>query len=134
MNLRLNSGNFYLVFGYKKFQTTNTSVVVWFWMNSMLVLEVVWNGEVYEESWYQKGQKSAFLGKIARWYRYLHRVVLVPLNRTHLVPVPRQVVPVPTYRMCLVPVPTYRMCLVPVPNIVVLVSQLPTAQIFVISA
>ena len=104
MNLRLNSGNFYLVFGYKKFQTTNTSVVVWFWMNSMLVLEVVWNGEVYEESWYQKGQKSAFLGKTARWYQYLHRVVLVPLNRTHLVPVPRQVVPVPTYRMCLVPV------------------------------
>ena len=90
----------------------------------MLVLEVVWNGEVYEESLYQKGQKSAFLGKTAKWYRYLHRVVLVPLNRTHLVPVPRQVVPVPTYRMCLVPVP----------NIVVLVSQLPTAQIFVIFA
>ena len=124
MNLRLNSGNFYLVFGYKKFQPTNTSVVVWFWMNSMFVLEVVWNGEVYEESWYQKGQKSTFLGKTARWYRYQNRVVLVPLNRTHLVPVTRQVVPVPTYRMCLVPVP----------NIVVLVSQLPTAQIFVISA
>ena len=24
-----------------KFQTTNTSVVVWFWINSMLVIEVV---------------------------------------------------------------------------------------------
>ena len=24
-----------------KFQTTNTSVVVWFWVNSMLVFEVV---------------------------------------------------------------------------------------------
>ena len=47
------------------------------------------------------------------WYRY-------PLNRTHLVPVPRQVVPVPPYRMCLVPVP----------NIVVSVPQCPKAQIF----
>ena len=37
---------FYLGFGYMKFQTTNTSVVVWFWMNSMLVLEVLWNREV----------------------------------------------------------------------------------------
>ena len=56
------------------------------------------------------------------WYRYQNREVPVPLNRTHLVPVPRKVVPVPTYRMCLVPVP----------NIVVPVPQLPKAQIFVI--
>ena len=70
-----------------------------------------------------KGQKSAFLGKTARWYQYQNKVVPVPFNRTHLVPVPRQVVPVPTYRMCLVPAP----------NIVVPVPQLPTAQIFVIS-
>ena len=27
--------------GYMKFQTTNTSVLVWFWINSMLVFEVV---------------------------------------------------------------------------------------------
>ena len=46
MELRLNSCDFYLGFGYKKFQTTNKSVVMWFWMNSMLVLEVLWNREV----------------------------------------------------------------------------------------
>ena len=46
MGLRLNSWDLYLEFGYKNFQTTNTSVVVWFWMNFMLVLEVLWNGEV----------------------------------------------------------------------------------------
>ena len=46
VDLRLNSWDFYLGFSYKKFQTTNTSVVVWFWMNSMLVLEVLWNREV----------------------------------------------------------------------------------------
>ena len=79
--------------------------------------------KLYEENWYQRGQKPAILGKTTRWYRYQNRVVPVPLNRTHLVPVPRQVVPLPTYRMCLVPVP----------NIVVPVPQLPKAQIFVIS-
>ena len=92
-------------------------------MNSMLVLRYYGIEKLYEESWYQKGQKSTFMGKTARWYRYQNRVVPVPLNRTHLVPVPRQVVPVPTYRMRLVPVP----------NIVVPVPQLSTAQIFVIS-
>ena len=46
MDLRLNSWDFYLGFGYMKFQTTNTSVMVWFWMNSMLVLEVLQNREV----------------------------------------------------------------------------------------
>ena len=46
MDLRLNSWDFYLGFGYVKFQTTNTSVMVWFWMNSMLVLEVLRNREV----------------------------------------------------------------------------------------
>ena len=46
MDLGLNSWDFYLGFGYKKFQSTNTSVMVWFWMNSMLVFEVLWNGEV----------------------------------------------------------------------------------------
>ena len=46
MDLGLNSCDLYLGFGYMRFQTTNTSVMVWFWMNSMLVLEVLWNGEV----------------------------------------------------------------------------------------
>ena len=46
-----------------------------------------------------------------------------PLNITYLVPVPRQVVPIPTCKMCLVLVP----------NIVVPVPQCPKAQIFVIS-
>ena len=79
--------------------------------------------KLYEGKWYQKGQKAAFLGKTTRWYRYQNRVVLVPLNRTYLVSVPRQVVPVPTCRMCLVSVP----------NIVVPVPQLPKVQILVIS-
>ena len=78
---------------------------------------------LYEEKWYQKGQELAFMGKTTRWYRYQNRVVPVPLNKTHLVPVPRQVVLVPTCGMCLVPVP----------NIVVPVPQCPKAQIFVIS-
>ena len=72
--------------------------------------------KLYEGKWYQKGQESAILGKTTRWYPYQNRVVPVPLNRTHLEPVP-----------------TYKMCLVPVPDIVVLVPQLPKAQIFVIS-
>ena len=46
VDLGLTSWDFYLGFGYMKFQTTNTSVMVWFWMNSMLVLEVLWNREV----------------------------------------------------------------------------------------
>ena len=46
MDLGLNSWDFYLGFGYMEFQTTNTSVVVWFWVNSKLVLEVLWNREV----------------------------------------------------------------------------------------
>ena len=29
-----------------KFQITNSSVMEWFGMNSMLVLEVLWNGEL----------------------------------------------------------------------------------------
>ena len=29
-----------------EFQTTNTSVMEWFWMNSMLILEVLLNIEV----------------------------------------------------------------------------------------
>ena len=41
VDLSMNSWDFYLGFGYMKFQTTNTSVVVWFWVNSMLVFEVV---------------------------------------------------------------------------------------------
>ena len=32
--------------GNKRFQTTNTSVMEWFWMNSMLILEVLWNIDV----------------------------------------------------------------------------------------
>ena len=51
--------------------------------------------KLYEDNWYQKRAKAAFLGKTMRWYRYQNRVVPVPLNRTHLVPVPRQVVLVP---------------------------------------
>ena len=51
--------------------------------------------KLYEEKWYQRGKKAAFLGKTMRWYRYQNRVVPVPLNKTHLVPVPNIVVPVP---------------------------------------
>ena len=29
-----------------KFQITNSSVMEWFGMNSMLVIEVLWNGEL----------------------------------------------------------------------------------------
>ena len=46
VDLRLNAWKFYLGFGYMRFQTTNTSVMEWFWMNFMLVLKVLWNGEV----------------------------------------------------------------------------------------
>ena len=46
VNLGLNSWNFHLGFGFMKFQITNSSVVEWFWMSSMLILEVLWNGEV----------------------------------------------------------------------------------------
>ena len=52
--------------------------------------------KLYEEIGTKRGQKASFLGKTTRWYPYQNRVVPVPLNRTHLVPVPRQVVPVPT--------------------------------------
>ena len=38
--------DFHLGFGYMRFQTTNSSVMKWFWMNSMLVLEVLWIREV----------------------------------------------------------------------------------------
>ena len=78
--------------------------------------------KLYEENWYQKMQNQHFWAKTTRWYRYQNRVVPVPLNRNHLVSVPRQVVPVPTYRKCLVPVP----------NTVVPVPQPPIAQILVI--
>ena len=76
-----------------------------------------------EEKWYKKGKNLCFwtipqggTGTKTGWYRY-------PFNRTILVPVPRQVVPVPTYRTSLVPVP----------NIVVPVPQLLAAQIFILS-
>ena len=46
MDLGLNSKDFHLGFGYKDFQTTNISVMEWFWMNSMWILEVLWIGEV----------------------------------------------------------------------------------------
>ena len=72
--------------------------------------------KLYEEKWYQRGQKAAILCKSTKWYRYQNRVVPVPPYITHLVPVP-----------------PYRMCLVPVPNIVVPVPQCPKAQIFVVS-
>ena len=38
VDLGLNSQDFYLGFGFMKFQITNSSVVKLFWMNSMLVL------------------------------------------------------------------------------------------------
>ena len=38
--------DFHLGFGFMKFQITNSSVMEWFWMSSMLILEVLWNGEV----------------------------------------------------------------------------------------
>ena len=67
----------------------------------------------------KEGKKQHFLAKSRGgtgtkigWYRYQNRVVPVPLNRTYLIPVPRQVVPVPPCRMCLVPVPN---TVVPVP-------------------
>ena len=46
MDLGLNSKDFQLGFCGMRFQTTNTSVMEWFWMNSMLILEVLWNIEV----------------------------------------------------------------------------------------
>ena len=46
MDLRLNFWDFYLGFDNMRFQTTNRSVMEWFWMNSMLILEVLWNIEV----------------------------------------------------------------------------------------
>ena len=51
--------------------------------------------KLYEDNLYQKGQNQEILGKTMRWYRYQNRVVPVQPNRTHLVPVPIQVVPVP---------------------------------------
>ena len=51
--------------------------------------------ELCEEKWYQRGQKAAFMGKTTRWHHYQNRVVQVTLNKTHLVPVPNIVVPVP---------------------------------------
>ena len=83
--------------------------------------------KLYEEKWYQRGQKEAILGKTTKWYRYQNRVVPVPSNRTQSVPVPIQVVPVP---IKVVPVPPYRMCMVPVPNKVVPVPQLPKCPDF----
>ena len=79
--------------------------------------------KLYEEIGTKRGQKAAFLSKTTRWYRHQNRVVPVPPYKTHLVPVPRQVVSILPYRMCLVLVP----------NIVVPVPQCPKAQIFVIS-
>ena len=52
--------------------------------------------KLYEEISTKRGKKAAFLGKTTRWYRYQNRVVPVPLNRTYFVPIPKQVVPVPT--------------------------------------
>ena len=57
MDFRLNSWDFYLGFGYKKFQTTNTSVVEFFWINSMLVLR---NGCKKENVGFLKEMLSKF--------------------------------------------------------------------------
>ena len=88
-----------------RFQTTNTSVMEWFWMNSMLILEVLWNIVLYEEQWYQKREKEAILGNFPKWYRYQNRAVPVPPSRSQSVPVPVQAVPVPPNRTRSVPVP-----------------------------
>ena len=79
--------------------------------------------KLYEERWYQKREKEAFLGKTTNWYRYQNRVVPVPPYRTQPVPVPRQVIPVPPCRTGLVPVP----------NRVVRYHRVQNAQIVVIS-
>ena len=42
-----------------RFQTTNTSVMVWFWMNSMLILEVLWNGGVIGRDFVPKEAKRS---------------------------------------------------------------------------
>ena len=76
--------------------------------------------KLYEENWYQKMKNQHFCAKTTRWYWYQNRVVPVPLNKNHLVPIPRQVVQVPTYRKCLVSVP----------NTLVSVPQLPKCPYF----
>ena len=63
MDLRLNSWDFYIGFGNKKFQTTNISVVMWFWMNSMLVLEVLLNREVVRIKLVPKRAKISISGQ-----------------------------------------------------------------------
>ena len=69
--------------------------------------------KLYEENWYQKRDKEAILEKILRRYQYQDRAVLVPPNRSQLVPVPIQVIPVPPNRIKSVPVPNR---VVPVPQ------------------
>ena len=47
-----------------KFQTTNTSVMVLFWIDSMLVFKVLWNGEVVGRKLVPKeGTNQHFLAK-----------------------------------------------------------------------
>ena len=53
VDLGMNSWDFYLGFCYKKFQTTNTSVVKLFWVKSMLVLR---NGCKKENVGFFKGK------------------------------------------------------------------------------
>ena len=58
VDLGMNSWNFYLGFGYKKFKTTNTIVVELFWVNSMLVLR---NGCKKKNVGFSKEMLSNFL-------------------------------------------------------------------------
>ena len=49
-----------------KFQTTNTSVVVWFWVNSMLVFEVVLYCLDLMNGCKKKGECWVFKGNVVK--------------------------------------------------------------------
>ena len=87
-----------------------------FWADSMLGFDVVWNIEVVWKKSGVRGQKFAFLGNPAKWYRY-------PLTEPKWY----------RYLDKVVPVPTYKTGLVLVPNIVVPIPMLPIALILVLS-
>ena len=79
-----------------RFQTTNTSVMEWFWMISMLIFEELWNGGVVRRELLTKVAKRSNFGQIPE---------VVPPIRSQSVLVPIQAVPVPLNRMQSVPVP-----------------------------
>ena len=53
----------------------------------------------------ERGQNLPFLGRTRKWYRYQKRVVLVPIGKGKVVPVPIKVVSVPITRKWSVLVP-----------------------------